>query len=68
MYYIKCCNEHVITLNFIFVLYLSALAFCDKNLNGTIPDMVLSEDDKRVLAKVNREYTENLEIIKWIEH
>lgn len=40
------------------------LAFCDKNLNGQVPNMQLNDDDKRVLAKINRElkeYTKNLE-------
>ncbi len=45
-----------------------ALSFCEKNLNGIVPQInVLTHDDAKILAKINQElleYKENLEKIK----
>lgn len=44
-----------------------ALKFCESVLNGVVPEMKLDEEDKKVLAKINREvkeYCENLEKIR----
>jgi methionyl-tRNA synthetase len=40
-----------------------ALAFCDKNMNGTVPKIELTSEDGKVLAKINlelKEYDDNL--------
>jgi len=44
-----------------------ALSFCEKNLSATIPEMVLGDDDKKVITKINKElseYISNFEKIK----
>ena len=43
------------------------MAFCEKSLGGVVPKMTLTNDDLKILAKINqelKEYEENLEKIR----
>lgn len=44
-----------------------ALAFCEKNMDATVPPMKLTNEDAKILARINqelKEYDDNLEKIK----
>ena len=47
--------------------YYRALAFCEKNLGGIVPAITITQEDAKILAKINqelKEYEENLEKVK----